>query len=311
MGKWTFLLLLVPLAFFSEVFVPHVGVVGDAPFKDALQERLGAFYELVPVEEEDYSRILRIWKEQDIGLREKGLEEAEGLPEIDYLIALERRKVTFYDMRTALMKKHELKSEDPVSELLRFFQGFVLRFQLPSFKDKDSRPGEIYAILDSSGNVVGYYKCKCEGGIVNVPVERFENACYARKLRSALFHNGGLVYEVEEKDLNIFIIGEKFRVFKNGESVKISALLLKGGFLYVFDVYGDDILCIESNVVEKGKYDFQVEAYVGELGSGVPETLIFVLMNEPLKDVSIESFEILKGILKRAVGVDMFTFVVR
>jgi len=100
-------------------------------------------------------------------------------------------------------------------------------------------------------------------------------------------------------------------VFENGEDVKISALLLEGGFLYIFDVYGDNIMCIESNVVEKGKYDFQFEAYIGELGSGVPETLIFVLMNEPLGDVSIESFEALKEILKKAVGVDMFTFVVK
>ena len=311
MGKSSFLLLLIPLVFFSEVFVPHVGVVGDAPFKDALLERISALYELVPVEEEDYSRILKIWKEQDIGLREKGLEKAKGLPKIDYLIALENRRVTFYDMETALMKKHELRSGDPVSELLQFFQGFVLRFHLPSFKDRNSHPGEIYAILDPSGNVVGYYKCECKGGVVNVPVKRFKNARYARKLRSALFHNGDLIYEVKEKDLNLFIVGNRFSVFENGEDVKISALLLEGGFLYIFDVYGDNIMCIESNVVEKGKYDFQFEAYIGELGSGVPETLIFVLMNEPLGDVSIESFEALKEILKKAVGVDMFTFVVK
>ncbi len=61
----------------AEVYIPNVGVAGSASYEDRLKERLSIIFgRIVPVKREDLVAIQKIWKEQDIGLRKRKIEEA-------------------------------------------------------------------------------------------------------------------------------------------------------------------------------------------------------------------------------------------
>lgn len=295
---------------FSEAYIPKVGVVGTATYKDSLVEDLSKLYELVPVEKKDYQFILKIWKEQDIGLRKKAIERTAQLPDIDYLIELSGNIVTFYDLSNATMKRITVGSKNPERSIIDFFQSFILLFKLPTFIDKTARLGCWYAILDKHGDVIGYYQNKTASNTITIPASIFKGATYARKLRKALIHNEKVIYEISEKDLNLQINDpEHFKVFRDGQEVSIEVFIQKGGFLYILDIYKDDIICVKSEPVTKGKYTFTFTAYKED--ENVKETLIFVLNSLPIENCDNLSFEYLKRILCEADGVDLITFVVK
>jgi len=295
----------------SNTFKPHIGIVGDAPYKNKLVEELSQLYDgLVPVEKEDYQVILKIWKEQDIGLRKKELKTSQ-LPDVDYLIELSGNVVTFYDLSNATMKKIFVGDKNPEKSIIDFFQNFVLLFRLPTFVDKTAKLGDWYAMLDKNGNVIGYYQNNKISSTITIPISKYKEAVYARKLRKAVIHDGKIIYEISEKDLNIQIVSsEYFEVFKDGEDVKLTVLIHKGGFLYIFDIYKDAIICVKSaEPVEKGSYTFSFTAYKEE--DNVKETLIFALERSPIKIRESISFDALRKILQMADGVDIITFVVK
>jgi len=60
-------------------------------------------------------------------------------------------------------------------------------------------------------------------------------------------------------------------------------LIHKGGFLYIFDIYKDDIICVKSaEPVERESYTFSFTTYKGE-EDNVKEMLIFFLERFPIK----------------------------
>ncbi|MCD6449934.1 MAG: hypothetical protein J7L34_05455 [Thermotogaceae bacterium] len=302
-------IMLLAIVAFSEAFVPRIGVAGSASYKSSLLEKLSKLYEIVPIEKKDYQIILEIWKEQDIGLRKKELETSQ-LPDVNYLIELSENVVTFYDLSNATMKKIFIGDKAPEESVINFFQNFVLIFKLPTFVDKTAKPGDWYAALDRNGDVIGYFQNNETSTTITIPAAKYKGAVYARKLRKSLIYNNKVIYEISEKDLYLQIpSSEHFKVFEDGQDVNLTVLIQKGGFLYIFDIYKNHIMCIKSEPVEMGKYTFSFTAYKEE--DNVKETLIFVLEKTPLESCEELSFDELREILQRADGVDLITFVVK
>ena len=294
---------------FAKAYIPKIGVIGSASYKDELVSIVSKLYELVPIEKKEEQIITQIWKEQDIGLRKEKLKSLHQFPDVDYIIELSDYRVTFYELSGATVKKIQVGKKNPTKSILEYFQSFVLLFELPVFIDRTAARGSWYAILDENKNVLGYYKNESTSTEISIPMQRFKNAVYARKLRKAVIHNDEIIYEIAEKDLNVQIVSEKyFEVFEDGQDVDLTVLVNEGGFLYVFDIYKDDIICVKSDPVERGGYTFSFTAYKGE--NNVKETLIFALEKTSIECNKL-SFERLKKLLQMSNGVDLITFVVK
>ena len=302
---FTFLLFLALTAGFlvaENVNRTKIGVEGSAEYVNDLKVYFSKYYTLVPVEKEDVKLFLKLKKESQLGIREAA--QQSKLPNVDFLVIAEGKSIRFYDMLKGTMKFNNVFSGDTaLFDAVKYFENYVLYFKLPIFEDKKAYKGKVYVVLDKDMNPIGYYQHRTSSTKISIP-----EGTYARYLRPAVIYNGKVIYEKQEKDLSLTVYMDEYKIFEEGEIVRVPIHVEAGGYISVIDIYEDEIILVQSEPVEPGIWSFEFEAYKGE--KECIETLVFVVTDEKLKKPPANFIE-LKEILESAKGVDIIHFVVR
>jgi hypothetical protein len=283
----------------------NIGFVSNKGYNAKLEDIFSRYYNLVPFSKEQEKTIIRLMKEEDLGLR-KG--EMSQLPHVDYIIDYDATTTTvkFLDTTTLLIKRLKLNKDwfDPTYRILYYFKNFVLYFKLPDFEDKQARAGAIYVLMNKNFKDIGYYTLSKKE--THIEIEQ-PGAVYARKLRPSIFENGKVLYERQEGDLTLNIVDNPgITEYKNGDETRLKIFVEKPGFITVVDIYKDEISVISSNFVKYGYYRYTFTAYYGD---GSKETLLFILTDNKVQKNSF-SYKELKELLEKAEGMDLMNFIV-